>query len=371
MQTAARILVVDDIEANRLLVQATLEGEGFDVILAESGEQGVASFADGGADCVILDVNMPGMNGFATCEKIRALPGGADVPVIFLTAMRDLDTFDRAQLAGADDFLTKPCRPAELIARVQAALKLRKLGAERSELFELVRKQRDELMRLQLQKERLMAFVVHDLKNPVNALDLHAQLMQRDARLPDELRESASQIRVAARRLNSLIMNLLDLAKAEEGTLHPRLAPVELRALLEEILGELRVRAEKRGVKLVLSGDGAAIRADEELVRRALANLVENAVRHAPKDSEVRVTLAADESAVETRVADAGPGIPPDMREKVFDRFVQVDAGEGFSRGGHGLGLTFCKAVADAHGGRVWVEDASPGAVLCLRLPRG
>lgn len=173
------VLVVDDNVANRAVAQATLQDEGFVVVLAVDGNAGVAAFTASSPDCVLLDVRMPGTDGFTACRQIRALPGGAEVPVIFLTALRDVDTFDRALLAGGDDFVTKPVRPTELIVRVQTALKLRKAQAELREHYDLLKRQRDDLLRVQLQKERLMAFVVHDLKNPVNTLDLHAQVLQR------------------------------------------------------------------------------------------------------------------------------------------------------------------------------------------------
>lgn len=121
---APMILVIDDNESNRLLAQDTLEEEGYRVVLATGGAEGIAAFEREAPACVVLDVRMPGMDGFAVCKRIRALPGGADIPVIFLTAQRDVDTFDRALHAGASDFLTKPVRPADLIVRVEKALHL-------------------------------------------------------------------------------------------------------------------------------------------------------------------------------------------------------------------------------------------------------
>lgn len=173
-QVNSKILVIDDNSQNRALAQATLEDEGYVVLLASSGEEGMTAFEAERPDCVLLDVRMPGTDGFAVCSRIRALPEGADTPIIFLTALRDVDTFDRALRAGGDDYLTKPVRPTELVIRVQAALKFRRMSAELREHYELVRRQRDDLIRLQLQKERLTAFVVHDLKTPVNTMDLHA-----------------------------------------------------------------------------------------------------------------------------------------------------------------------------------------------------
>ena len=149
------ILVVDDNAENRALAQATLEDEGYQVRLAQSGEEALRLIQERAPDCVLLDIRMPGMDGFTVCARIRSLPHGQLTPVIFLTALRDVDVFDRALRAGADDFLTKPIRPTELTVRVQTALKLGRMNAELREHYELVRKQRDDLMRLQLQKDQM------------------------------------------------------------------------------------------------------------------------------------------------------------------------------------------------------------------------
>ncbi len=368
----ASILVVDDNEANRSLAQSTLEDEGYRVILARGGAEGVAAFERESPDCILLDVRMPDMDGFAACEQIRALPGGAETPILFLTALRDVDTFDRALRAGGDDFLSKPVRPTELIVRVQTALKLRRLSLERREYYELLKHQRDDLLRVQLQKERLMAFVVHDLKSPLNSIYLHAHVLIRDGGLSEEVRKSATGIYTAAQELNRMILNLLDLSKADEGKLSPKRSDIELDALVAEILAELDVTARRRKVGLRSTLVASRIRADQDLLRRTLSNLVENAIRYAPPESTVTVTATCVDSGTELRVADRGSGVPTEMRERVFDPFLQLDSGHDTpERGGRGLGLTFCKVAIEAHGGSIWVEDGAPGAVFCVRLPSG
>jgi len=363
MGSGATILVVDDNAENRALAEATLEDEGYRVVLASGGEAGVAAFERERPDCVLLDVRMPGTDGPAACERIRALPGGADVPVVFVTALRDVETFDRAVHAGGDDYLTKPFRPNELIARVEAALKLGRLAVERSDLYAQVKQQRDDLQRLQLQKEQLVAFLVHDLKNPVNTIGLHAELVLRDRNASERSRRAAEQIRDEGRSLMRMITALLDIAKADEGRLAPVRRPIELDALVGVVVGDLEVRAQFAGIRLGRQIDTPTLSADPELVRRVLENLIENAIRHAPDGSEVRVTARDARGGVELRVCDAGPGVPADQRERVFERFVQV--GGAATRTNRGLGLAFCKLAVEAHGGRIWIEDASPGAAFC------
>jgi len=366
------ILVVDDNEANLELARNTLEDEGYRVVLARGGAEGVSAFERERPDCILLDVRMPEVDGFTACERIRSLPGGAETPVLFLTALRDVDTFDRALRAGGDDFLTKPVRPTELVVRVQSALKLRRMSEELREHYELLKSQRDDLLRLQLQKERLTAFVVHDLKNPVNAMDLHAQLLLREKGLPASARDSATQIRTEARQLTRMILNLLDISKADEGKLVPKRSDVDLRRLVDEVIAELGVSADGRDVSLRISLETDRIHADDDLFRRLLTNLVENAIRYAPRETSITVTATRGPTGTELRVADAGRGVPEDMREKVFNPFVQVEQGERIvAHGSRGLGLTFCKLVVEAHGGHIWIEDASPGAIFCVRFPHG
>jgi signal transduction histidine kinase len=361
----ATILVVDDNAENRALAKATLDDEGYRVVLASSGDAGIAAFEHERPDCVLLDVRMPGIDGPATCEKIRVMPGGADVPIIFVTALRDVETFDRTVLAGGDDFLSKPFRPNELIVRVQAALKLRRLATERSELYAIVKHQRDDLQRLQLQKEQLVAFLVHDLKNPVNTIELQAELVLRDPSGSERSKRAAEKIRDEGRALLRMITTLLDIAKADEGQLAPSPRRIEIEPLFKTVASEFEARAQSASARLVYQVEAPAVTADPDLLRRVLENVVDNAIRQAPEGSEVRLVARPSHGGVEIRVQDAGPGIPVAEREHVFERFVQTGS-KTSSRSNRGLGLAFCKLAIEAHGGRIWVEDASPGAVLCM-----
>lgn len=372
VEATPTILIVDDNEQNLAFARATLEEEDYSVVLARNGEEALRELETRKPDCVLLDVRMPGMNGFEVCEKLRKLPGGADTPVVFVTAQRDIDTFDAALRAGGDDFLTKPVRPTELVLRVQAALKLRRLNAENREYFELVRHQRDDLLRLQLQKERLTAFVVHDLKNPVSNVDLQAQVLLRDKELPARLRGTVDGIRTEVRSLMRLIMNLLDIAKSEEGRLAPKTAIVNLTELAAHVVSSLDASAKAKAVRVESSLAVTEVRADPDLLQRVLENLLDNALRHAPEDSLVRLRSEARDGHVEIRVEDSGRGVPPELRERIFDPFVQAESGgSAVTRSGRGLGLAFCRIAVEAHGGRILVEDGDPGAAFSLSLPQG
>lgn len=244
------------------------------------------------------------------------------------------------------------------------------MGRELREQYDLVRQQRDALMRLQLQRERLSSFLVHDLKNPVSSLDLRAQQALRDPQLSEKTRRALLSIRDEARTLSHWIINLLDISRSDAGTLTVRRQAVEVRPLVEQVLSELELRAHHAEVRLGAQVAAVVIRADFDLLRRVLTNLVENAIRHAPQGTEVRVQAQLDGSHWRLEVSDEGPGIPGELREKIFEPFVQVESEERtVTRAGRGLGLTFCRVAVEAHGGEISVRDRKPGSVFVVRLP--
>jgi signal transduction histidine kinase len=362
----SRVLVVDDNAENRALAKATLDDEDIPVVLATTGEEAIAAFARAPADCVLLDIRMPGMDGITVCERIRALPEGDRVAIVFLTAQRDVETFDRALRAGGDDFITKPFRPSDLLVRIQTAMRLRRMVSERGLLSVELKQQRDELQRLQLHKEQLSAFLVHDLKNPVNTIELLAQRVLRNPGADERSHDAAAKIQLETRGLMRMLTNLLDIGKADEGQLAPLRRTIDAGDVVRAAANEMQARAAAAELELVTQIDATQLYADRDLIFRVLANLIDNAIRHAPSGSTIRVCAQRVVGGVELKVIDAGPGVPESLRERVFERFVT--GGKGATRTNWGLGLAFCRAAVEAHGGRIWVEDAAPGAAFCVRL---
>ena len=362
---AQAVLVVDDNRENVALARATLEDEGIRVVTAANGLEAIAAYEREPVDVLLLDIRMPVLDGIETCKRIRALPRGSEVAIVFVTAQRDVETFDNALAAGGDDFITKPYRPAELIVRMHTALRLRQLAAERSELYAQLKHQRDDLQRLELNKEQLVAFLVHDLKNPVNAIGLHAQRILRST-TEAKARDAATKIDDETRALLRMITNLLDLGKADEGRLTPARTSVAAQELVDHAIADLAARAAAGGVKLVPDVQLEHVSVDRDLMQRVLANLVENAIRHAPEGSEIRVRAAPAAAGFELSVADTGPGVPPELRDQVFDRFV---SGGHSGRTNRGLGLAFCKLAVAAHGGTITIDDAHPGAIFRIAIP--
>ena len=368
------VLVVDDNAQNRMVAEGHLRAAGYEVVLAEGGERALALFRERAPDLVLLDILMPGMDGFQTCAALRQVQGGADTPIVFLTALGDLETHGRAMASGGDDYLTKPINRTELLLRVRSLLRIRKFSRDLKRSYQMIRYQRDALAKEKRLREQLVVFLASDLGTPLATIDSSLASVIGDPLLPDEYREPLDVARRAGASAARLARSLLDVNRSEDGALTPVLSDVDLPAMLEELRFEAAGRAALSGhrIALKLSLEQRTVPADRDLLRRALENLLENATRHAPSPSTITLEASSFAGAyVELRVRDEGPGVPTAMRARIFDKYTRVESSPPESvRAGSGLGLTFCRVVALAHGGQIWVEDVVPrGAAFCMRLP--
>jgi two-component system sensor histidine kinase/response regulator len=373
------ILVVDDNLQNREVAEGHLVGAGYLVIQAEGGAEALALLAARRPDLVLLDVLMPGMDGYETCRRIRALPEIGDLPVLFLTALGDLETHKAALESGADDFLTKPLNRTELLIRVRSLLRIKRLSDELRANVQVIQTQRDALLAAQRQKDELTALIVHDLKNPLSSILSNVQYVQGRAVLPADERDSLEDVVRASQSMVRLVMNLLDVSRSDDGALIPHVSEFELPALLGEIRSEMGRRIEDKEQQLVLAvapGVGL-LRGDRDLVRRIVENLIDNAYKYGPRRTSIALDVVRStmddgvEPAIEIRVRDEGSGIPEAYRQIVFEKYGRAGgSGEREARSSHGLGLVFCRRAVTVHGGAIWIDDhVTRGSCFCVRLP--
>jgi signal transduction histidine kinase len=364
-----RILVVDDSPQNRMVASGHLETAGYEVLAAESGEAALAVLAVQRIDLVVLDVLMPGLGGFETCRRIRATPAIAETAVLFLTALGDREATGPALEAGGDDLLPKPFHRSELLLRVKALIRAKRTTSElRAALRELAA-QNEQLRRVEHDKRKISALIVHDLKSPISGVMMNAEMI-REAVDMAEATSLADEILLAAAQLDRTARDLLDLSRAETGELAPQIEPFDLAELATEVVASLRGLARWSGLALELDIGVATMIADRELTRRMLANLVHNAVKHAPPGTAVRIEARRTADQLELRVLDDGPGVPIAEIERIFEPYVALDPDRART-GSHGLGLAFCRLAAQAHRGQIWVEPRVPhGTSFCVRIPQ-
>ena len=362
------LLVVDDDRVNVELLCDLLEALDYRAVGARGGEEALAAAVAHLPDLVLLDVMMPGMNGYEVCRRRKADPVTAGIPVVFVTALSDAEERVRGIEAGGDDFLTKPFNRPVLVARIRSLLRLKAAG----DALEASYRKLQELERL---KDDLTRMVIHDLKSPLSAIMGTLELAV-DGDL-GTMEPAATRLLDDARRRGAdvihLIDNLLDLTRLEESRV--RLQPRDLDAgrLLAGVAEEWAVRAERGGARIsVRAPEGLRFRADEALLRRVLDNLIGNALRHAGPGIEVRLAAspADDPAGVELVVADDGVGIPERFHEEIFRKHGSAHPAAADGSAPSGLGLTFCKLAVEAHGGRIAVRSREgEGSAFHFAIP--
>ena len=356
------LLVVDDDPVNRALMNAYLSPS-YDIREAENGKLALRLCEQGGIDLVVLDVMMPGMNGFEVCRALKSQQREDFLPVLLLTALTEQDDRNAGLAAGADDFLNKPVNRQELLLRVRHFLALRQ---ERK----TVARQYEALCELSALKDDLVTLMVHDLRNPLTGVLGLLQVLEQE--LPDTInRSDAAAARAGAEKLRETLDDMLQVRQLEEGRLTLERARQDVDALTKDALASLEGAARLRRLDISrVVEPGLHVLADGRLLRRVVENLLSNAFKFSPVGKEVRLTAAQNGPLVEITISDRGGGVPQVARAGLFEKFGGVSAQGASDRRGFGLGLYFVRLVADAHGGKITAADlAEGGTAMTLSLP--
>ncbi|MGI8560192.1 MAG: hybrid sensor histidine kinase/response regulator [Luteimonas sp.] len=355
------ILVVDDQPANLRVVSALLARHGHHVITASDGEEALALASGQTPDLLLLDMMMPGMDGFVLMAEIKQRPELLRVPVVFLTAAQDRELLLRAFDAGAVDYVTKPFMPEELLARVNAHLGLKLT--------------RDRLERLVRERQELVNLVAHDLKNPLTSVLFAGDMLLSDGVHPDRIPRYLQMIRESADDALGYIKRYLETqSETANKDRNPQEAQVvPLGDVVVWIAERYELQLEGRGRRLLVAGtDCRGIVAMDGLVLRQVAeNLLSNAMKYAP-DSDVELSARGSAPGFwQLLVEDRGPGIPARKQRDLFKPFVRLAEHDPTAGGtSSGLGLSLAKQIVAGAGGQLWYEDREGGgARFIVELP--
>jgi len=360
-----RVLIVDDQDANRLLLRDLLESQGHEVAEAVDGVEALQRVADAAPDVVLLDVGMPGIDGFEVCRRLKADPATATIPVLLVTALSQRDQRLLGIGAGANDYITKPIDKSDLSLRVRNAIRMHQLYAEIEEQYRRLEK-------LELLRDSLVHMIVHDLRSPLAGIRAYLDLMKMDGegKLEPEMTESIDEARKVAVDMTEMVSDLLDVSRLEAGQMPLELSPIDLGALATEVAAMVGRASHRVSVRVEASTEQARIIGDASVIRRVITNLVGNAVKFSPTASQIVLLVQGNGTEAKVSVKDRGPGIAPEFHEKIFEKFGQVEAARQGTKHSSGLGLTFCKFAVEAHGGRIGLESVvGRGSTFWFALP--
>lgn len=345
MAVRAKILVVDDAEVNIDILIEFLGAE-YDVDTATDGALALARCIAKPPDIILLDVIMPGMDGFEVCRRLKADDRTAEIPVIFITALDDISSETRGLALGAIDFITKPFNPGVVRARVANHLALR------------------EAARLREDVERIMR---HDLKSPLTTVITLPQLMLMDDNIDAAQQGMLRRIEDAGYTLLAMINLSTTLLRMERGSYDLWPEDMDLAAVARKVLTGFAETAAMRGIELILlTADADAVipfRGEELLCHSMLCNLVGNALDASPKGETVQVVLKPKDKGLRIDIVNRGQ-VPPELEGRFFEKY----ATSGKSRG-TGLGTYSARLIARAHGGDISMESKSGRVTVSVWLP--
>lgn len=347
-----KILTVDDDRVNLRILGGILRTEGYALAEAASGEQAIDAYAKFDPDLVLLDVMMPGIDGFETCRRLRKIHGDQCAPVIFITAKSDSDDVVEGLGAGGVDYLPKPFQPKEVLARIRSHLQNRLLAEQREQLVA-------QLSRANAAKNKFLGMAAHDLRNPLASIRGLAEFLRDGALGPlaPEQKEIVETIHGASQHMLDLVNELLDVATIEAGELKLSVQPCELVELITRSVALTNMEAARKKTVVVFDPRGLAPVAmlDAAKMRQVVDNLLSNAVKYSPPGSTIMVTLHHDAKAGQCgfAVQDQGPGIPDSERDKLFQDFSRLSAQPTGGEKSTGLGLAICRKIVEAHHGTI------------------
>ncbi len=389
------ILLVDDNPMNLGVLADYLESQNFVILVARDGESALEKAAYALPDIILLDVMMPGLDGFETCRLLKENELTQKIPVIFMTALAETTDKVRGFNAGAVDYVTKPLQQDEVLARVNTHLRLRELTDHLETLVQQRTAELDaayhRLERLDRAKSDFITVISHELRTPLTIIDGYTQLLRAYPEISGhaELQERVTGILRGTQRMLEIINLIMEATRIDQGStpIHTaKVTPFELylqaRMTYNSALRERNISITPENVQEL-----PEIEADPNQITRVLTHLLGNAIKYTPDGGQVfvRGCLVSDldePAQIEISIQDSGIGINPDEQDLVFEKFYHTGQASAhssgktsFKAGGPGLGLTIARGIVLAHHGKIWVEspgyneETLPGSTFHVRLP--
>jgi signal transduction histidine kinase len=405
----AKILYVEDDPASVALVRRVLENEGCQVVSVSDGLSAIEIAKREMPDMILMDINISGLDGYEVTTRLRSIQQMQEVPIVAVTAATLKGDRERALIAGCNGYIPKPIDVDRFAAQLCSFLLGTREDVESAEakaeylveyshrlVNRLERKIREletahaEMQRVEKMKSDFIILASHELRTPLSSAYGHTQLLLQNPEIPGALDEEGSpryllqRISAATQRLDQVFDEIRNVSLIDADRLDLAQEPVMLKPLVYSVVENLQSLGPRRNLQFESEGlaDLAVISGDSKRLYQAVRNVVSNAMKCTPDGGRIRITGEQLEDVVHLSVQDTGVGIPPDERERIFDRFYVLEdtmyhhsSKTAFKGGGLGLGLAVARGIIEAHGGRIWAESEGydeerlPGSIFHILLP--
>ena len=388
---AVNFLIVDDREANLIALERLLQRDGLNLLKARSGAEALELLLQYDVALALVDVQMPGMDGFELAELMRGSDRTRRIPIVFVTAgttdqRRRFEGYEK----GAVDFLQKPIENDVLKSKATVFFDLyserqevtrqrdemAKISRENARLLEESRQFAAALQRADQRKDEFLATLAHELRNPLSPILSGIQLlsmMSSEESNPEENAEMLEMIERQVHHMVRLVDDLLEVSRITSGKIHLQTSSINLADVVKHAIETSEPNIEAGQHQFAIHGPTEQLIVNGDMTRLAqvISNLLNNAARYTPSGGQISLSVTSDESFAYITVKDNGIGIPVQMQERVFELFAQVNRKLKQSEGGLGIGLALVKRIVELHGGTVTVasDGENQGAAFRIALP--
>lgn len=372
----ARVLIVEDNKESIDLLVYFLKPAGYEIETAADGIEAIEMVERTPPDIILLDIMLPRLNGFQVCERLKKNERTFHIPIIMITALRELKDKIRSLEAGADDFISKPFDSVELLARVKSLLRLKFYHDELIKRNKELESQKRMLLREDQLKKELTNLIVHDMKNPLFVIQGNLQMMHMQKKIAADGEEEKYTRRIerSSRGLLRMILNLIDISRLEQNTMELEMVPVDLNRVVRETVEYFQDIPENRDkiMEFKLEEKMPPTYADKDVLERVLNNLFNYIFHNTPEHLRITVcTQKEDDNYNLLQIFHEGRPILPQFRKKIFEKYAQPELKKAGFKPARALGLIFCKMALKAHGGDIWLDsDYAQGNQFVIRIPQ-